>query len=144
MGAWYDKRDAALRRLRYPTYAAYLASRLWRHVRERVLRRCKGVCEVCAAHPATQVHHRSYCLAAMRGKRLDFLVGCCRPCHEAAEFAAGYKVAPREANRRMARSALAGGRVLHGICHACRKNPTARGKTICGRCKRDNPAALEA
>lgn len=136
MKQWYERRDESLRRLRHPDYATYLASPRWKGIRAKVLNRCKGVCEVCGTAPATQVHHRSYCLDAMRGKRLDFLVACCRPCHEQAEFDAGRKTAPKEANKRMARAAREVGRVLYGICHACRKNPTARRKTVCALCAR--------
>jgi hypothetical protein len=134
---WYDKRDAVLKRLGYDSYKDYLKSPGWKKIRTRVLSRCQGKCEVCGVNKPTQVHHRSYCMMTMLGKRLEFLVGCCRNCHENAEFEETRKVSPYRANTRMGADAHRRGRVLFGICRVCRKNPTAKKKTICGRCKRD-------
>lgn len=125
----------------YASYKNYLASPRWQHIRAKILNRAKGICEVCLKAKASQVHHRSYCLAAMLGKQLNFLVACCRPCHENAEFRAGYKVSPSAANTRMHKAAWdMSGAVLPGICKACRKNPTKEKRDICGRCKRDGRA----
>ncbi len=136
MARWYEVRSESLRQMGIPDYRAYLRTQFWKDVRERVMVRCKGLCEACGGR-ATEVHHRSYVLAVMLGERIDLLVACCRGCHEEAEFDAGRKVRPRVANKRMAVAALGVGRVLPHLCHACRHNPTKVGRRLCGRCERE-------
>jgi hypothetical protein len=134
----YAQRDQTLRSMGYMTYADYLASRQWRWIRGRVLERAKGICEACRDAPATQIHHRSYSRATLRGRRLDFLVACCHRCHESAEFDGKRKTGSYEANVRMAKSAWQSGIVLPGICPICRRRPLGKKKSkkICNGCKR--------
>jgi hypothetical protein len=137
--SWYSKRDEVLQRLGYADYADYLSSKRWRTIRARVFNRCKGICEVCRIKPAREVHHRSYCLDAMTGKRLDDLVGCCRECLQTAEFENSRKASPRRANLQMVDAPRGSGFALPGICQVCQKNPTGNKgkKALCRRCRRD-------
>lgn len=57
----------------------YLHSAEWRGLRDKVLRRCKGVCEGCGVAPATEVHHLTY--EHIRREFLWELVGTCDSCH---------------------------------------------------------------
>ncbi len=98
---WYARRDESLRELGYAGYAEYLDSDLWRSIRGVVLKRSVGVCEVCRVARATQVHHRNYSSAVMRGERNDLLVPVCGPCHTHAEFNGKKKVSLNEANSRI-------------------------------------------
>lgn len=134
---WYERRAISLRQLGYADYKEYLASQRWANIRRRVMRRARGMCEACQQCPATEVHHRSYCIAAMKGRAITYLVACCRDCHEKAEFDRDRKTSPSEANQRMAQAAYAQGIVLPGVCKACRSNPTKRTKIYCRRCERE-------
>jgi hypothetical protein len=67
---------------RSKAYETYMASDAWKAKREKVLRRCKGICEGCEDAPAAQVHHLTY---EHFGDELLFeLVGVCRQCHDKA------------------------------------------------------------
>lgn len=137
---WYAVRDKTIKRLGFDDYPSYLASPLWKSIRLRVLKRANWKFEVCDKGFATEVHHRSYCFAAMTGRQSSFLVATCRECHDKAEFAGEHrrKTSPREANRRMAKRAWRDGRTVFGICRDCRKNPVKvrEGATLCGDCKK--------
>jgi ribosomal protein L40E len=80
----YAYRADNLRQLGFASYGAYTRSRLWRSIRARVLAGAP-VCVRCQARPATQVHHRAYDPATLRGDCLDALSAVCRRCHWAAE-----------------------------------------------------------
>lgn len=67
-------------------YREYLKSRKWKKIRARVLRRDKGLCRLCETRRATQVHHRSYDVATMKGDRLEALYSVCRQCHDLLTF----------------------------------------------------------
>lgn len=60
-------------------YLGYLASPVWRAVRDKVLQRANFVCEGCLERPATQVHHLSY--RYFRREMMFDLVAVCRDCH---------------------------------------------------------------
>jgi hypothetical protein len=60
-------------------YSEYLLTPEWRAKREKVMARCKGVCEGCSVRPASQVHHLSY--AHVGNEFLWELVGICNECH---------------------------------------------------------------
>lgn len=66
-------------------YAEYLASPQWRRIRQRVLRRDRGLCRSCGRR-AYQVHHGSYSRATMEGRELSQLFAVCGRCHLAATF----------------------------------------------------------
>ena len=81
----YRRREAAIRRLGFPTYRDYLASDLWREVRLRALRRDRFACRCCGDR-ATQVHHRKYEYRVMKGEVLGHLLSLCERCHKSIEF----------------------------------------------------------
>lgn len=85
MGA-YTKRDAALLKLGFGSYASYLDSDLWKSIRAKVLIRDKRRCR-CCKEPAFQVHHDSYGEATLRGDAFDRLFAICEKCHKEIEFA---------------------------------------------------------
>ena len=59
---------------------AYMQTPQWQRIRQKVMKRCGGICEGCGDRPATQVHHLTY---ERLGREMLFdLVGLCRSCHE--------------------------------------------------------------
>lgn len=62
------------------SYRAYMSSAEWRAKREKVMKRCEGICEGCGESPATEVHHLSY--RHFMQEFLFELVGLCHECHE--------------------------------------------------------------
>lgn len=66
-------------------YQAYLRSKTWKRIRQRVLDRDGWKCRSCGAR-ATEVHHGAYDAATMRGETLERLYAVCRHCHEAITF----------------------------------------------------------
>lgn len=82
----YQYRDDNIRVLGFKSYGSYLRSALWKDIRQRALaREPVGICDKCKKQPPTQVHHRSYDPATMRGDSLDSLSRLCRRCHRRAE-----------------------------------------------------------
>lgn len=67
---WFEEHDA------------YLRTPKWRSKRAAVMRRANGVCEGCADHQATQVHHLTY--EHWQEEFLWELVAICDDCHERA------------------------------------------------------------
>lgn len=133
----YRQRDIDLLSLGFPSYAAYLNSPLWGDIRQDVLDRAEGVCEVCVSNAAKQVHHRSYDVRVLLGKVLSMLTAVCDRCHREAELTpAGDKRFLQEANAHMEARAWIDGRVLPGVCRSCRKNSTGDRSSRCGKCAR--------
>lgn len=65
-------------------YGDYLVSPLWAIKRDKVLKRCLGICEGCRERPASEVHHLTYAHVGHRcetGEFLFELVGVCGDCH---------------------------------------------------------------
>jgi 5-methylcytosine-specific restriction endonuclease McrA len=89
----YLRRNRILHTLRFADYAEYLASELWRSIRQRVLTRDKGLCTGCKG-PANEVHHGSYTRANLTGLDLRDLYSVCRVCHHACEFKANGEKRP--------------------------------------------------
>lgn len=81
----YQYRNDNLRRLGFKSYRAYLRSALWADIRRRVLVRDKCQCRRCFLK-ATQVHHRAYDPATLRGDCIDALSAVCGKCHARAEY----------------------------------------------------------
>lgn len=101
MRAAYDKRDALLRRLGYPSFRAYLRSLAWFTIRTRVLYNAGGSCHFCGRQ-ATQVHHGMYTRRNLTGQSTRHLYAVCDACHEAGErLPDGQKLSPVDATRRM-------------------------------------------
>jgi hypothetical protein len=89
----YRNRDRLLASMGFGDYDSYLRSDLWRSIRAAVLHRDDGCCRLCGM-PATEVHHRLYDEATMRGHEIEMLVSICRTCHQKIEFtSSGKKIA---------------------------------------------------
>ena len=61
-------------------YNAYLCSREWALRRQKVIKRCGGICERCCDAKVTHVHHLTY--ARKYNERTEDLQGLCEPCHK--------------------------------------------------------------
>lgn len=85
----YQIRDETLRREGFRTYSEYLASDLWRKIREVVISKAKG-CAVCGGK-RQHVHHRDYSRETLLGMRTDLFAVLCSHCHKVIEYAAGQK-----------------------------------------------------
>jgi 5-methylcytosine-specific restriction endonuclease McrA len=62
-------------------YQEYLASPIWRRIRQLALKRDWYRCRRCNA-TATEVHHLRY-PRKWGWEELDSLISCCRDCHQA-------------------------------------------------------------
>jgi len=96
----YGKRNRVLKALGYASYAAYLASDLWRTIRARVLQRDGHVCRGCGGR-ANQAHHRNYRSDVLAGVNDVHIVSMCNDCHEEIEFDGDRKVSTRTANKKL-------------------------------------------
>lgn len=67
------------------TYEQYLESSLWKDIKKRVYQRFGNQCSICEK-AATEIHHASYCLETMLGKRIRNLFPLCDCCHDAVTF----------------------------------------------------------
>jgi hypothetical protein len=140
----YQARDELLVSMGYASYKEYLRSPTWRKIREKVLERANGLCELCG-EPAAEVHHLSYSKEILRGdkRKLRHLIAICRACHQSGEFAAGQKVSRPETNRRMNRPGLKecplckkarawtdfenfSGTQVYKVCKSCRRKKSNR------------------
>lgn len=61
-------------------YSIYLRSEKWKEIRNKIISRCKNICEVCESAPAEQVHHLTY--VRLGNEELNDLLGVCGECHE--------------------------------------------------------------
>jgi 5-methylcytosine-specific restriction endonuclease McrA len=61
-------------------YNQYLTTDAWRGRREKVFKRCDGVCEGCGDAKADEVHHRTY--DHVFDEFLFELVALCKSCHD--------------------------------------------------------------
>ena len=94
----YADRKAFLAEIGFTSYRSYLASPLWKGIRDAVLAE-RPFCEFCGKR-ATQVHHSSYWPAVLRGEAPKALHPACASCHKAGEFSKnGWKRSPTEATR---------------------------------------------
>lgn len=73
-----------LSELGYRSYAEYLASPLWRSIRQRVYAAKGRVCVSCDMDEADEIHHDRYDRDTLMGKTLKHLRPLCRHCHEIA------------------------------------------------------------
>ena len=81
----YGYRDDNLRVLGFKSYSEYLRSALWKSIRKRVIDTGPPECAKCLKRKATQVHHRSYDPATLRGDSILSLTKLCGGCHRRAE-----------------------------------------------------------
>lgn len=82
-------------------YRAYLQSDAWSVIRTKVLERDGYGCHCCGKE-ATEVHHRSYSDAVMRGDDLLQLISLCTSCHHHIHWNNGSKVSLQTAGNRLA------------------------------------------
>lgn len=155
MQTWWDHanpyryRNDNLRSLGFKSFRSYLKSPLWQSIRARVFA-TQPLCIGCGRKKATQVHHRAYDPATLRGDCLHSLSPVCARCHRMAErpdeqrealerlHGASYTLRPRQrmldrcrSNRErvMAADALQpiwGGHVKPGAPQRRRKKKTPR------------------
>lgn len=71
-----------LRSLGFGSYSEYLASPLWRSIRQRVYEAKGRVCVSCEINAAEDIHHDRYDRDTLVGKTLKYLRPLCRHCHE--------------------------------------------------------------
>ena len=98
--ASYCLRDTILSRMGFSNYAEYLSSSLWRAIRNRAMKKAGKKCSVCG-EPATEVHHRDYSEATLRGTDAGSLTCLCAVCHDLAEFDGDRKTDHDGANSRI-------------------------------------------
>lgn len=72
-------------------YEKYLNTALWKKIKQWVFERDDNKCLVCgrireSKNDEFDVHHRSYELEVLEGKRDDLLVTLCRRCHKIIEY----------------------------------------------------------
>lgn len=71
-------------------YEKYLRTVFWKEIKEWTLERDNNRCVVCKAEKSTfcelEVHHRSYDLDVLEGRRSEMLVTLCPSCHKRVEF----------------------------------------------------------
>lgn len=133
----FDKRERAdsLRRLGFVSYKQYLASDLWKSIRQRVLDRDGGKCVRCQK-PAKTVHHPHYSYDVMRGERIEALTSACGGCHESCGHSGGgirpLKPLSRERKKQLKNEKLrqrkcpgCGNLKRHGFCRACKRKKAA-------------------
>lgn len=63
-------------------YDAYLQTDCWKEIRNEVMARAKGRCQLrllCTGAVATQTHHPNY--NSVGQERPEDLIACCRRCH---------------------------------------------------------------
>lgn len=83
--ATYQDRNKTLKSMGYKTYDLYLSSRVWWYIRQRVMTRDRGMCQICP-RKATVVHHLNYSLTTLSGNDDDGLISLCGHCHGKIEF----------------------------------------------------------
>lgn len=82
----YGKRNARIRTNGLGVnYKDYLASDLWKSIRQRVLERDNHTCRICD-EPAYTAHHSNYSGAVLAGRSLVALFAICNSCHKFIEF----------------------------------------------------------
>lgn len=90
-GNTYESRNKILARMGFACYGDYLASKLWRGIREEVYKEKGRICLLCG-EPAQALHHNRYNEAALRGIDNSCIEPVCNKCHESLEFENGQKV----------------------------------------------------
>lgn len=138
----YALRDQVLLKMGFASYAAYLQSDLWKSIRSRVLARYRHKCQSCRA-AATEVHHKHYSRAVLRGEHIIGLKAICRACHQYIEFDCGKKTDVPTANERLQAISVKKKKPVRLICSVCKKNRTKRKQTICSRCKNGSRPSTE-
>lgn len=84
-GDSYIERNKTLRQIGFSSYAEYLDSDLWRHIRRKVFRSKGRRCCICD-EPAQHIHHSRYAVEDLMGTKHDHLWPLCPTCHRGIEF----------------------------------------------------------
>ena len=71
--------------LGFRSYQSYLASPLWRAIRNDELRKAGGLCAACG-HRTRTVHHRDYRPRVLRGEDRAALIALCQRCHDKLHY----------------------------------------------------------
>lgn len=79
MREFYDQQRSARNAEWWARYEAHLASPEWQDLRQRVMERCRGLCEGCRLRRAVQVHHLTY--ERLGNEMLFDLAAVCLICH---------------------------------------------------------------
>lgn len=137
----YQHRNQILKEMGFDSYADYLKSDLWASLRKQAMKKYHGICQSCG-DKATQVHHKHYSRRLLKGEHIIGLKPICKECHKTIEFDENQKVDVVTANQRMKVIGEKNG-LMEPFCEICRKNPTKKNKTICGRCKKDGKKKKE-
>jgi len=93
----YAARRRVLLALGFDTYELYLASDLWRRIRNAKLDAEGRICYGCGAPDCVQVHHGDYERPTLEGKAPHRLMVVCDSCHEECEYFGKTKLGPAEA-----------------------------------------------
>lgn len=145
MASRYQTRTENLKKLGFDSYKEYLASDLWRTIRQSVMDRDK-CCRTCRK-PAYTAHHVTYSLEVLKGEDLSQLISTCKGCHYDCEFEDGKKlVSTTKIAKRLRKRAYRaiGGSVGKGVikkhlpkCVVCKKQYKILGRNdICMPCHR--------
>lgn len=97
----YRIRDKRLAKMGFKNYHEYLASDLWKSIRQSVLARDRYKCRCCGER-ATAAHHRFYSEDDLR-HRTGQIVSICDACHQAIEFDNGRKLSVGYVDQRFQR-----------------------------------------
>lgn len=87
----YDERHEMMLEIGRADYQAYLATRGWSYIRQKVLENAEGRCE-CCYKPATAVHHVFYSIENLTYRSFAGLAAICDACHRQVEFQDGRKI----------------------------------------------------
>lgn len=90
-GTGYHSRNSYLKNMGFASYQDYLASDIWKGIREQVYATKGSLCFTCSG-AATVLHHLRYSREDLLGETLENIVPLCRTCHHEFEFSAGVKV----------------------------------------------------
>jgi hypothetical protein len=99
----YIRRNKLLKRLGFTSYKAYLATDLWKRIRDSHLK-SHPLCFGCG-RTAKTVHHGQYTPANLLGHTSEHLYSICHGCHERIEFhhRTGRKLTPKAATKQLKR-----------------------------------------
>lgn len=76
----YEDKKARVSAEFWKEYDVYVLTPAWQAIREKVLKRAKGICEGCAVRPASQAHHLTY--KHFLHEFLFELAAVCKDCHD--------------------------------------------------------------
>ena len=142
----YNQRNIRLKAMGYETYADYLASDLWRSIRQRVFALYGDVCRLCQ-QLAEHVHHLGYGKHVLAGISLTQLVPLCGKCHREVEFDGtgrkrtlvqthtAYVRKWKALSKEKRKIALKDRICSYGYCKKCGKK-ARKGSTYCRPCSR--------